>query len=448
MKKKIICMLLVGMLSTSVSMNFVFAESVTSKEEVSSVELTEDNNKPVIYEKDGLRIAVQKTEYDSNWGNPFCKVYFMVENTTDNNVRLSMEDSSIDGFVVSTYVGNSSVNAGKKGIVDFSIWENDFKPYGIDDFKIWESTLKIIKDNEDIATYMFCAEKNIFVNEDSGTLVVEGESNSKSSDDNSDSSEEVSKLQEQIESLTSENAELKDKVSSLESENEKLIDENKNLEDENEKIKKENKELKQTTPAPEETSTPEPTEVPQTPITEYKDATTIRITQQALNEVGYNCGTPDGVAGGKTSQAITEYQTAKGITVNGLITDELLQSLGIVERVQEAVKAEGAKAEYSSDYSYDQLARNPDTYMSQKIKITGKVLQAETSEDVCYARVAMNSDYDTVIFVTYENNLLGYRLLENDQITVYGTSLGVYSYKAVSGATITIPWLNADIIEM
>lgn len=49
---------------------------------------------------------------------------------------------------------------------------------------------------------------------------------------------------------------------------------------------------------------------------------------------------------------------------------------------------------------------------------------------------------------TYDKDLLGYRLLEDDVITVYGTACSTYSYKAVSGATITIPWLHADIIEM
>lgn len=72
-------------------------------------------------------------------------------------------------------------------------------------------------------------------------------------------------------------------------------------------------------------------------VVEYKDATTIKIVQQALNEAGYNCGTPDGLAGSKTTEAIKTYQTAKGISVNGLVTDELLQSLGVVEKVQEAV---------------------------------------------------------------------------------------------------------------
>lgn len=181
---------------------------------------------------------------------------------------------------------------------------------------------------------------------------------------------------------------------------------------------------------------------------EYTDATTIRIVQQTLNELGYNCGSPDGVAGGKTTEAVKNYQTDKNITVNGKITDELLDTLDISEKVQAAIEAEASKSEYGSDYTYDQLARNPDSYKGKKVLIKGKVLQAETSDTVCYARVAMNSDYNTVIFVTYDSSLLGYRLLEDDIITVYGIAQGVYSYEAVSGASITIPWINADIIEM
>ena len=210
------------------------------------------------------------------------------------------------------------------------------------------------------------------------------------------------------------------------------------------------------TPTPEPTT--EPTEEPaqeevapeteQKPVVEYKDATTIRIVQQALNDAGYNCGNPDGVAGGKTTEAVTKYQTDKGLAVNGQVTDELLQSLNVVEKVQDAVQKEASKAEYSSDYTYDQLARNPDTYKGQKMKFTGKVLEAGNDDDICYARIELNSNIDTVLFVTYKSDLLGYRLLDDDNITVYGTSLGVYSYKSVGAGTITIPWLNADMIEM
>ena len=256
-----------------------------------------------------------------------------------------------------------------------------------------------------------------------------------------------------------ENLEDSDNVEELKSQIESLTAENKKLKKENKKLKKKVEKLENTeqNESSEETTTDEPalTEentssepMSQETVTEYKDSATIKVVQQALNSAGYNCGTPDGVAGGKTTEAITKYQTDKGITVNGIITDELLNSLNIADEVKAEAEKEAAKAEYDGNYTYDQLARNPDAYIGKSIKISGKVLQADTSGDLCYARIAMNSSYDTVIFVTYDKDLLSYRLLDDDIVTVYGTSLGVYSYEAVSGATITLPWLSANMIDL
>ena len=256
-----------------------------------------------------------------------------------------------------------------------------------------------------------------------------------------------------------ENLDDSDNVEELKSQIESLNAENKKLKKENKKLKKKVEKLENTeqNESSEETTTDEPalTEentssepMSQETVTEYKDSATIKVVQQALNSAGYNCGTPDGVAGGKTTEAITKYQTDKGITVNGIITDELLNSLNIADEVKAEAEKEAAKAEYDGNYTYDQLARNPDAYIGKSIKISGKVLQADTSGDLCYARIAMNSSYDTVIFVTYDKDLLSYRLLDDDIVTVYGTSLGVYSYEAVSGATITLPWLSANMIDL
>lgn len=74
---------------------------------------------------------------------------------------------------------------------------------------------------------------------------------------------------------------------------------------------------------------------------EYSDKDTVKKVQQALNDAGYDCGTPDGTAGKKTKAAITSYQTDKGLTVSGVMDDELLVALGLAE----AETAEEAPAE-------------------------------------------------------------------------------------------------------
>jgi len=59
------------------------------------------------------------------------------------------------------------------------------------------------------------------------------------------------------------------------------------------------------------------------------DTETVRKVQEALNANGFDCGTPDGVAGNKTAEAIRAYQAANGLDQTGEITTSLLQSLGL-----------------------------------------------------------------------------------------------------------------------
>ena len=59
----------------------------------------------------------------------------------------------------------------------------------------------------------------------------------------------------------------------------------------------------------------------------YRDAATIQEVQTLLNAAGYDCGTPDGVAGKKTNSMILQYEKDHNLTENTDITDELLQAL-------------------------------------------------------------------------------------------------------------------------
>ena len=61
----------------------------------------------------------------------------------------------------------------------------------------------------------------------------------------------------------------------------------------------------------------------------YTDSETIQKVQTALNEAGYECGTPDGVAGSKTYEALNRYQQDNGLPVSNDITDKLLNAMGI-----------------------------------------------------------------------------------------------------------------------
>lgn len=70
-------------------------------------------------------------------------------------------------------------------------------------------------------------------------------------------------------------------------------------------------------------------DAPAGPGQEHTDKATVKAAQQALNDAGYDCGKPDGIAGKNTKKAISSYQTDKGLTVTGTVTDELLAALGL-----------------------------------------------------------------------------------------------------------------------
>jgi localization factor PodJL len=57
------------------------------------------------------------------------------------------------------------------------------------------------------------------------------------------------------------------------------------------------------------------------------DRETIAQTQRLLSKVGFNAGTPDGIMGQKTRDAIAAFQRKTGMPVNGRIDTELLKTL-------------------------------------------------------------------------------------------------------------------------
>ncbi len=129
------------------------------------------------------------------------------------------------------------------------------------------------------------------------------------------------------------------------------------------------------------------------------------------------------------------------------------------EKAEREKKAAAAKAEreeqekigYNTGITFEQLARTPDQYQGKKVKFTGKVIQV--SEDsgtdaLAILRMAINSDYNKVIFIKYRPSIVSSRILNGDVITIYGFSEGLYTYEAISRASVTVPLVIVDKIDM
>ena len=60
---------------------------------------------------------------------------------------------------------------------------------------------------------------------------------------------------------------------------------------------------------------------------DYSSTDVVKEVQQALNSAGFDCGTPDGIAGTRTGQAVSDYRNSKGLTPGTGIDAELYNSL-------------------------------------------------------------------------------------------------------------------------
>ena len=109
---------------------------------------------------------------------------------------------------------------------------------------------------------------------------------------------------------------------------------------------------------------------------------------------------------------------------------------------------EFTKEDDYSGLNYDNLARNPDDYEGNKYKGSGRVLQVLESDTEVDVRVAVDDNYDNVIYLVYSPSIVSSRILEDDYVTFYGESKGLYSYTSTMGATITIPMLYVQKIDV
>lgn len=142
---------------------------------------------------------------------------------------------------------------------------------------------------------------------------------------------------------------------------------------------------------------------------------------------------------GKYDELLTDYE-------NLLATVEETQGNDEVSDNEAALSIEGT-SEYDTGISFEQLSRTPDKYVGSKVKFTGTVLQILEGTDENQGRMSTSGAYDDVIYFGYNPSILDVRLLNNDVITIYGESYGLWSYETVLGATITLPCIWVEKIE-
>lgn len=99
-------------------------------------------------------------------------------------------------------------------------------------------------------------------------------------------------------------------------------------------------------------------------------------------------------------------------------------------------------------FDFESVARYPDEYKGQKVKITGSVVQVLGDRKNGFEmRVATRGRYDNIVYIYTLGNHPA-NILEDDKITFYCTMAGDYTYESTMGASITLPLVQCDFYEM
>lgn len=123
------------------------------------------------------------------------------------------------------------------------------------------------------------------------------------------------------------------------------------------------------------------------------------------------------------------------------------------EKAQKEAEEQSFK-ESCQEYTFEQMARNPDNFKGTNVKVTGEVVQALYDSDSVDLRVNITKKgnystyYTDTVYVTYNTKAGEDKILEDDIITIYGTSMGDYSYTSTLGAKITLPLISAKYITL
>lgn len=147
------------------------------------------------------------------------------------------------------------------------------------------------------------------------------------------------------------------------------------------------------------------------------------------------------------AKTATEAATEATTEVKTEATTKTKKKTTKAEKTTEPVR-EYKRELWNPDITYDQLARTPDDYNGEDITFEGVVIQVMEGDGETQLRIAVGGDYDKIMLIGYNPAILSSRVLENDQIRFYGTSIGLITYQSTMGGNITIPAATVEHIDI
>lgn len=158
----------------------------------------------------------------------------------------------------------------------------------------------------------------------------------------------------------------------------------------------------------------------------------------------------------ENSNKFSDFQDGDGIKIYYYINADNETEILAMEKIEPEFTIEdyvNAYKEQCKEYTYKEIARNPDSVKGEYAKLTGEVIQVLESGTSVTLRVDITKDkygyYSDTVYVKYTRKSdTEDRILEDDIITIYGKLGGIETYTSVLGAEVSLPKIFAEYIEL
>lgn len=137
-----------------------------------------------------------------------------------------------------------------------------------------------------------------------------------------------------------------------------------------------------------------------------------------------------------TFTGIMSYESTLGATIT--VPQCTASSIEIPGRKASSAQSTSGTIKITKK-NYDSFAREGDANTGRPVSFKAEVVQVVDDDDMTIFRLAVDKNYDSMVLGVISNDDLSFRILEDDIITVEGTSTGLYSYSSTLGGKITIP---------
>lgn len=113
-----------------------------------------------------------------------------------------------------------------------------------------------------------------------------------------------------------------------------------------------------------------------------------------------------------------------------------------INKVEQKVNKSDERKPYKTKITYNNLVRNPNDYEGQKVAFYGKVVAIDEGK-VNRIFLAVNGKENCIIYGEYKPSIVSSRILEGDNIIIYGVSTGLVKI----GEQDKVPGVDIKIID-